>query len=194
MDNKTSGITIMNYKENKESKKRMEGIHKHYEENIDYIRELQNKKPATTFYKILRDKELSITMSYLAGKIRHSESQRVLDIGCNTGRFIKALIDKGVQCIGIDTAKIPLSYAKKWVPEAEFIRASITELPFAKKSFDIVICIELFHHLPNEILEEGIEEIAKVIKPEGVFIFDIKNKLNPVLNWAYKEAILLNLH
>jgi SAM-dependent methyltransferase len=184
MDYKANRVVMMH---NKESKQRVEGIRKHYEENIDYARELQNKKPATTFYKILRDKEFRITMSYLAGEIRHGESQRVLDIGCNTGRFIKALLDKGVQGVGVDIARMPLTYAKQYASDGDYFQANIINLPFKKESFDIIICIELFSHLPDDILNGGIEEIARVIKKGGILIFNIKNKSNFIIDYIYRK-------
>ncbi|MCL0097680.1 class I SAM-dependent methyltransferase [Dehalococcoidia bacterium] len=112
-----------------ENKQRVKEICKHYEENIHYVRELQNKKPATTFYKLLRDKEFNITMSYLTREIKHSESKKVLDIGCNTGRFIKALQHNGVQGVGVDIARMPLIYATQYALDGDFFQANIINLP-----------------------------------------------------------------
>lgn len=170
-----------------ESKERMKNISKHYD-NLDFAQKDFREKRAKTYLEWVWDKEFARTMSYLTGFISQGKKLNALDIGCSSGRYTRALTAKGVQGVEIDTARIPLSCAKKWVPEGNFIRASITKLPFAIESFDIVICMELLCQLPDDIMEESREQISKVIKDGGIFIFDIKNKLNPVLNWAYKKA------
>jgi SAM-dependent methyltransferase len=109
-----------------------------------------------------------------------------LDIGCSSGRYTMGLLNKGINAIGIDTAIIPLKYASKRI-DAKFIRTSATDLPFKKDSFDLVICIELLHHFEEKVLEKVLEEISDVIKPGGIFVFDVKNKLNPVMWYKYKK-------
>ena len=109
-----------------------------------------------------------------------------LDIGCNSGRYAMGLKDKEFEAVGIDTAIIPLKYASERV-DGKFIRGSATNLPFKKESFDLVICIELLHHFEDEVLERVFEEISDIIKPKGIFIFDVKNKLNPVIWYRYKN-------
>jgi SAM-dependent methyltransferase len=115
-----------------------------------------------------------------------SNKPLALDIGCSSGRYVMGLNDKGFEAIGIDTAIIPLKYASERI-DAKLIKASITDLPFKKKRFDLVICIELLHHFEDEVLETVLEEIGNVIKPGGIFVFDVKNKLNPVMWYKYKK-------
>jgi len=109
-----------------------------------------------------------------------------LDIGCSSGKYTMGLLNKGIDAIGIDTAIIPLKYASERV-DAKFIGASATDLPFKKESFDLVICIELLHHFEDEVLEKVLEEISQVLKHGGLFVFDVKNKLNPVMWYRYKK-------
>ena len=109
-----------------------------------------------------------------------------LDIGCSSGRYTMGLLNRGIDVIGIDTAIISLKYASEKIG-AKFIRASVTDLSFKKESFDLVICIELLHHFTDEFLEKVLEEISNVIKPRGIFVFDVKNKLNPVMWYKYKK-------
>jgi SAM-dependent methyltransferase len=109
-----------------------------------------------------------------------------LDIGCSSGRYMVGLKNKGFDAIGLDTAIIPLKYASERVDE-KFIRASATDLPFKKDSFDLVICIELLHHFEDKVLEKVLEEIRDIIKSGGIFVFDVKNKMNPVMWYKYKK-------
>jgi SAM-dependent methyltransferase len=104
-----------------------------------------------------------------------------------SGRYVRGLKDKGMDVVGIDTAIIPLKYASERI-DAKLIRASVTDLPFKKDSFDLVICIELLHHFEDEVLEKVLYGISDVIKPGGIFVFDVKNKLNPVMWYRYKKG------
>ena len=114
-----------------------------------------------------------------------------LDVGCSSGRYTMGLLNKGINAIGIDTATIPLKYASERV-DAKFIQASATHLPFKKETFDLIICIELLHHFTDDALEKVLEEISDIVKPGGIFVFDVKNKMNPVLELAYKMYDTVN--
>ena len=109
-----------------------------------------------------------------------------LDIGCSSGRYVMGLLNKGFDAVGMDTGIIPLKYASERI-DAKFIRASATELPFKKEGFDLVICIELLHHFEDKVLERVLEYVSEVIKPGGIFVFDVKNKINPVMWYKYKK-------
>jgi SAM-dependent methyltransferase len=115
-----------------------------------------------------------------------SNKPMALDIGCSSGRYVMGLLNNGFNAVGIDIAIIPLKYASERI-DAKFIRTSATNLPFKKKSFDLVVCIELLHHFEDEVLEKVLEEISDIIKPGGIFVFDVKNKINPVMWYKYKK-------
>ena len=50
-------------------------------------------------------------------------------------------------------------------------QANAEALPFPDASFDIVTCVYLYHELPNEVRRRVTSEIARVLKPEGLFVF-----------------------
>lgn len=143
------------------------------------------------------------SLDTISGRIRHSESKivfknldtycphtekiRALDIGCSGGRYVQALLSRGFDTHGLDTGMIPLLYAKEKIKTGNFYQGSVAALPFKKDIFDLVICVELFHHLTDDILNNSLEKIAKIVKPGGVLIFDVKNSLNPIILALYKR-------
>lgn len=145
----------------------------------------RNRPPASMFDKI-RDEEFQTTFSNLNFDELLSNRPKALDIGIGGGRYIRYLTNSGIETVEIDTGVNPLKYASERV-DAKFIRASATDLSFKKDCFDLVICIELLHHFEDEVLERALEEISSVIKPGGIFVFDVKNKINPVLWYKYKK-------
>ena len=114
-----------------------------------------------------------------------------LDIGCSSGRYIQGFSSKGFDALGIDTAITPLKYGSGQLGP-RFVQGSATHLCFRKDTFDIITCIELLHHFEDSTLEIIFEEIREILKPGGYFIFDIKNKLNPLIAISYAKNDTVN--
>ena len=54
-------------------------------------------------------------------------------------------------------------------------------LPYGDASFDAVVCVDVLEHVAD--LAQVIREIARVLKPGGVFCFDTINR-NPLASFA----------
>ena len=52
-----------------------------------------------------------------------------------------------------------------------FQQANAETLPFMDGSFDIVTCVYLYHELPTEVRRRVTSDIARVLKPGGLFVF-----------------------
>lgn len=137
------------------------------------------------------DKEFLAVTSYLI-KFCNFTTQEInaLDIGCGSGRYIAALANRGINAVGIDTAITSLKYGYENVnaPLASFVKSNAIQLPFKKDIFDVVISVELFYHFSDEVFEEILAQVSGILKPGGLFIFDIKNKLNPVVHFIKKSC------
>ena len=165
--------------------KRISYIAKAYDNTYEAERFSRNSPPASMFDKI-RDEEFLTVFSNLNLDEFPSNKSKALDIGVGGGRYTMYLTNNGIETVGMDTAIIPLKYASERV-DAKFVRASATDLVFKKDSFDLVICIGLLHHFEDEVLERALDEISDVVKPGGIFVFDVKNKMNPVVWYNYKK-------
>mgnify|MGYP001044244038 CR=1 FL=1 len=101
----------------------------------------------------------------------------VLDIGC--GRAIDAiqLAKRGGHCVGLDPSKKMVSYAKKCIADSgvavSLIQGIGEYLPLKTSSLDEVICKGALDHFPHPA--KAIEEIARVLKPQGEAIIVIAN-------------------
>ncbi len=133
----------------------------------------------------VKDYEFSAVLSSLK-RFCSVSNYRALDIGCSGGRYTLALLDMGAEAIGVDTGTTLLTYASRRIQQGSFVCGSITHLPFQRESFDLVLCIGLLHHLTDNSMEKALAEISSITKPRGIFIFDIRNKLNPITWYIYK--------
>ncbi len=96
-------------------------------------------------------------------KMRQSKPSTILDCGCGEGRWGYLL--KGISVIGIDRYKPYLRQAKRY---EQVVCASVTCLPFQRKSFDACIAIELIEHLPKQDGFRFLYELKQTIRKKIV--------------------------
>lgn len=89
-----------------------------------------------------------------------------LDAGCGegfvAGRLVEAL--PGIELVGCDVSADALAIAVDTIPEGRFVTGSVTELPFADKSFDVVGCFEVLEHLPGDLPRRALRELGRVAR------------------------------
>jgi ubiquinone/menaquinone biosynthesis C-methylase UbiE len=107
---------------------------------------------------------------------RDQRKVTLLDVACGTGRFLRQvrLAYPAMQLKGLDLSQPYLEEAArqlKGLRGAELIKAPAEKMPLADASADIVSSIFLFHELPPEVRRAVTAEIARVLKPGGLFVF-----------------------
>lgn len=102
-------------------------------------------------------------------------SGAVLDVGCSTGWTLRQAREASYRIgVDIDEQALALGYrlAEVEAQEIEFRRASAHCLPFEDASFDCVICRNAITYTHQE---RTLHEIARVIKPGGIFLLRFEN-------------------
>src|SRR6202165_6017339 len=115
-------------------------------------------------------RELQLVVEFAAPTGR----ERVLDIGTGAGHTALALAPRVSRVVLTDPVPTMLATARRLFPEAgvrhaEFVEAVAERLPFPDASFDIVTTRLAAHHFDDVALAIG--EVARVLRPGGVFIF-----------------------
>lgn len=95
-------------------------------------------------------------------------SQRVLDLGCGTGRMTRALAGR-TRLIGVDAANAMLALAHQ-ANTAAFVQGDAFALPFEDASFDSIVALRLVFHFAQ--LDSLLREMQRVVAPGGVLVFD----------------------
>jgi ubiquinone/menaquinone biosynthesis C-methylase UbiE len=128
------------------------------------------------YYDVLTPAERSATRRKQVDLIGLEEGERVLEVGCGTGvlSFLSKLaVGETGQVVGIDIAPRMVSRAQEKARKAgldiAFEVASIDELPYPDKHFDVVISSLMFHHLPLEMKKRGLGEVRRVLEDHGRF-------------------------
>ncbi len=113
------------------------------------------------------------------------QDQQVLDLGCAGGFMAEALDERGAVVTGIDPAEEAIAAARA---HAEQTGRKISydvgvgeNLPYPDHRFDAVVCVDVLEHVQD--LQQVIREIARVLRPGGLFLFDTINR-NPLSRLA----------
>ena len=114
---------------------------------------------------------------------------KVLDVGCGSGNL--TLTAKGYAggsgfVYGIDASPEMIDVARRNAKQtgidAMFDVALIEKLPFGNSTFDVVTSRLVMHHLPDDLKQQAMAEIFRVLKPGGtIFLTDFQTPTNPVL-------------
>ena len=90
------------------------------------------------------------------------EVQSLLDVGCGDGLFANHLLDSGrkfSRLHAVDRSHAALKHVR-----AEKSQASIDELLFEPRSFDLVSCLEVIEHLPVRTYEAGLDNLCRIAR------------------------------
>jgi len=97
----------------------------------------------------------------------------------------EALDARGARVTGIDPAEKAIDAARAHArQEGRGIAYDVgvgEELPYAAASFDAVVCVDVLEHVQD--LDRVLAEVARVLRPGGLFLFDTINR-NPVARLA----------
>ena len=94
------------------------------------------------------------------------EPETFLDCGCGEGFVAQMLLSRlpSLQLTGFDVSPAASLLAARRNPGASFAAASIFELPFADRSFDVVGCFEVLEHQPDASPKAALREMARVAR------------------------------
>lgn len=96
------------------------------------------------------------------------------DIACGTGAMLFEVTRAfpRLPALAIDLSEPYLAHARKVVRSrrARFVMAAAEALPLADESLDAASCVYLFHELPPKVRRAAAKEIARVMKPGGLFV------------------------
>ena len=104
--------------------------------------------------------------------------KRVLDLGCAGGFMSEALDDRGAHVTGIDPAKEAIAAAKAHADKTnrriDYDIGVGESLPYPDQAFDAVVCVDVLEHVAD--LQQVIHEVARILQPGGLFLFDTINR------------------
>ncbi len=99
-----------------------------------------------------------------------AQGDRVLDSGCGNGRAYQLFKGMAIEYEGLDASAKLIAHAKENVHDllVNFRVGDMTALPYESGSFDLVLMIASFHHLPSgQYRLTAMREAQRALKPGG---------------------------
>ncbi len=93
----------------------------------------------------------------------------VLDSGCGSGANLEWLAVRadGPRVAGIDVSAAGLAACGALGATADLAQASVTAMPFAGATFDLVVNMDVLQHLTEADAEHAARELCRVLRPGG---------------------------
>lgn len=117
--------------------------------------------------------------------LRQNQGQRVLDLGCGSGRHVIALAQEGFEVFGIDASERAIQMTQEWLNE-EKLQADLktgdifTKLPYPGDYFNGVISTKALNHALAPHIRATIEELQRACRNGAILLIEMPE-------WQKKE-------
>jgi SAM-dependent methyltransferase len=99
---------------------------------------------------------------------------RALEMGSGAGPNLLWLAQKGIRVSGVDISPTALELSREGLAAVselvdDLVEGSVADVPLPNESFDIILESCVFQHLGREDREKAFAEVARLLKPGGIF-------------------------
>lgn len=125
------------------------------------------------------------------------KGRRVLDAACGEGYGSALLAAEAASVTGIDIDAPTIANARDryaTIGNLTFVDASVTCLPLADASVDVVVSFETIEHLPAAEQPRMLAEFARVLAPGGVLVLSAPNRIEYSDKRSYANPFHLHEH
>ncbi|TFF68239.1 class I SAM-dependent methyltransferase [Candidatus Thorarchaeota archaeon] len=105
--------------------------------------------------------------------LKKHDAQRILDVGCGSGRHLVYLAEQGFDAFGFDSSPQAVKMASAWLddrglPAHVIVRRMEERFPYRDSFFDGVISIQVIHHNLMSDIRFTVGEITRVLRAGGI--------------------------
>jgi 2-polyprenyl-6-hydroxyphenyl methylase/3-demethylubiquinone-9 3-methyltransferase len=123
-----------------------------------------------------------VRFDYFLGNLggrKKLDGLKLLDVGCGGGLLAEEFARAGAKVTGVDLSASSLAVARCHALEQglsiEYLQATAEHLPFPAESFDVLVCCDFVEHVSDR-LDVFLIEMARVLRPGGIFLYDTINR------------------
>ncbi|MBU1197323.1 class I SAM-dependent methyltransferase [Candidatus Micrarchaeota archaeon] len=111
-------------------------------------------------------------MNAFVALLKKEKAQRVLDLGCGSGRHTVFLASKGFHVTALDNSDEGIQLTRQWLKKrgerARLVKGNaFARLPFPSHYFDAVVSVQVLHHGKIIEIRRAIQEVHRVLRKKG---------------------------
>jgi SAM-dependent methyltransferase len=92
--------------------------------------------------------------------LRMLSPRSIVDMGCGVGTWLAVALDEGIlDIVGVDGTYVDRDLLQ--FPEAQFVACDLTKEIELKRSFDLVISLEVAEHLPARVADVFVDNLVR---------------------------------
>jgi len=100
------------------------------------------------------------------------QGAHILELGCGKAEKTRSIAQGGkvarIMALEVDQIQHAKNLQIADLPNVTFSLGGAEAIPASDNSFDIVIMFKSLHHVPMQVMDQALAEIARVLKPGGV--------------------------
>jgi ubiquinone/menaquinone biosynthesis C-methylase UbiE len=120
---------------------------------------------APTYDERFGESEQPGVAASLTGLAHSLEARRILEVGCGTGHWLRALQPVTRELYGLDFSAGMLAQARRQDAGLRLARGRASRLPYPAESFDLVTCVNALHHFGYQ--RGFVLEARRILRPGG---------------------------
>jgi len=125
----------------------------------------------------------------LMGELVPLARARVIELGCGAAQLARNLVRRFSQATATGLEVDERQHAKNLANPAEritFVAGGAQAIPAGNASFDLAIMLKSLHHVPMDLMAQGLAEAARVLRPGGHLYVS-----EPVYDGPFNDVIRL---
>jgi cyclopropane-fatty-acyl-phospholipid synthase len=147
---------------------------KHYDTGNQFFENMLDKRMVYTcgYWKEAQnlDEAQEAKLDLVCRKLNLQPGQRILDIGCGWGSFVKFAAEKyGVEAVGITISKEQAAYGKKNTDGLP-VEIRLQDYRSVNETFDHVISLGMMEHVGYKNYRIYMEVVDRCLKDDGLFL------------------------
>ncbi len=131
--------------------------------------------------------ELDVLAQMLAAQGQPLQAQAIIELGCGNARLSCGLVQRYPQCTFTGLEVDAVQHAKNLARATEgvmFVSAGAQDVPFGDAAFDLALMLKSLHHVPLDLLDRALNEVARVLRPGSLFYVS-----EPIYGGALNEIV-----
>jgi SAM-dependent methyltransferase len=139
---------------------------------IDVVKKtIETYEQAADFYDSLYPDVNKENIDFFIYKLN---GDKILDIGCGSGRDAEYFVSKGLDVTGIDLSNRFIEISQDRVPKAKFIKMDMRNINFPVEYFDGIWLMASILHIPKLEVKDTIIKFREVLKTNGIIYISVK--------------------